>query len=536
MPLATLLVTLGTKGIDHNLANRPNWCVTKLRMAMELMGAKPFYFGLQALAGNRLNLDAWHGYQEVMLRTPVHPREVSFRFFLAADAYLYFVFNRPKVIPYETEYSSLVRLSALKEKPNAYFFADAGGKFLERFCLEELPIVPESWNTCRIVFHMDAIRLSINSGNEISIPCKTVPNAYLGFRGSFRHAALDNLCIVQHPPLPMIVERFHWIGGKYCHLLAKTLINNMLIASLVVFLVLLGSWILTGSVKMGNDFALSGGITLVLTLAPWVYCRNVTIGKQYPVITYDMEVQEREREEQGFQLREEEILRLHPPHSLHNTKTIIFLGTSQTWGSGAALQKQTFVQQVQDRLNASSAFNQGIVCLNGAVPGSTAPRLSDFYKNFLTQFPHKMLVIVLGCNDRNPAVFRESLEQMVRLARKCGAFPVLVVEAFSTEEAPQGTPLTPVFEDIAESFEVPLLNMHQAIMPLQDTGILWWDVIHPTSYGHACLADTLAPFLSDILVRIDHEAPSALPPAANGDEERQSRNQGKLAPWNIFHF
>lgn len=66
-----LMALLGS--VENTLQNNGRWLVTKAMAKIVLMGAQSYSKGTQALAEGRLDLGAWHGFQEVVFKQKLIP-------------------------------------------------------------------------------------------------------------------------------------------------------------------------------------------------------------------------------------------------------------------------------------------------------------------------------------------------------------------------------------------------------------------------------------------------------------------------------
>ena len=238
--------------------------------------------------------------------------------------------------------------------------------------------------------------------------------------------------------------------------------------------------------------------TGLLTLWPWVFFNEFILASRYPIVDEEIAIVERSLVEESLQRMQPEIRRQYPLDYAYPEDTIVAIGSSQTWGSGAALREDAWTYQLETILNEANSPREHLV-VNAGIPGAESHELFRFYEDFMSQYPHKLLVIALGCNDRDANLFYEYLERFVVLARSSGVTPLLVVEALSHENAPEGTKQGWVLQAVAEAYDVPLFDLHNAVAPYQDAGFFWWDIVHPTSFGHACIAKALAPFIQEHL-------------------------------------
>ena len=88
-PFARLIET-GRNTLD----NQGRWLSMKTVLENGVNAAFAFVDGQQGLAGGRLNLSAWHGFQEVFYRERLRLGEVRFDFGIAPNSYVCFLFNK----------------------------------------------------------------------------------------------------------------------------------------------------------------------------------------------------------------------------------------------------------------------------------------------------------------------------------------------------------------------------------------------------------------------------------------------------------
>ncbi len=110
VPLLAAPLTMVSSYCENTLTTHPDWGASKTRVTMDLMGANAYATETQALAGNRLNLDAWHGYHEVMYRKAIVPKRLEFQFYLGENAYICLIFNRERPYAYDTGVYHAIRL------------------------------------------------------------------------------------------------------------------------------------------------------------------------------------------------------------------------------------------------------------------------------------------------------------------------------------------------------------------------------------------------------------------------------------------
>ena len=68
----------------------------------------------------------------------------------------------------------------------------------------------------------------------------------------------------------------------------------------------------------------------------------------------------------------------------------------------------------------------------------------------------------------------------------------------SPEVQPEELWLHPAMTYVGNKFGVPTIDLHSYMRSIDSIGFLWWDLVHPTSYGHERLADYLAAAIHDL--------------------------------------
>jgi lysophospholipase L1-like esterase len=180
------------------------------------------------------------------------------------------------------------------------------------------------------------------------------------------------------------------------------------------------------------------------------------------------------------------------PAKTVSTIRVAFLGSSQTWGAGAEVISDTFVARVHALL-ASALESASLETYNLAVQGSKSPELLDRYSSSWRAVRPDLLVINLGFNDPKDKVLIESLEALTREARATGGAVVFVLEAHSLG-LPRNSDRDLAIEKLGAKLDVPVWDLHGYLASdrVYDSGLLWWDVVHMTSYAQDLTARWLA--------------------------------------------
>lgn len=185
-----------------------------------------------------------------------------------------------------------------------------------------------------------------------------------------------------------------------------------------------------------------------------------------------------------------------------NTSRILVVGTSQTWGAGAAHEEETFVRLLERRLEDSVLNGQGLECINAGIPALDAPWLFQLYRDEWIRLAPQVLVLNLANNDSawtQEDLFMEALNDFVRLSRERSIKVLFVLEANSIEDSPGELRLHPIMRAVAHQHGVPVFDMHAYVSQQTHRGLLWWDAVHPTSFGHRLIAEALARQLAELI-------------------------------------
>lgn len=496
--LSAIPLALRSDEFKNNLLNHPEWRVSKLLVETELMGSESYLHGPQALALNQLRLDAWHGYHEVIHRQPFRPEQVSFRFFIAEEAWLSFIFNRNKIFARGEEQYHALRFSTTPLKSNELLQVNGYGQFLSRVPIVATGILKaNTFNECLLAWDSDDMTLLLNGE---TIPLPHIPAGeiqHLGFRGGAKPARIDAFEVVQQDGTTYRTG-FGRYEGKNRELLTTTVFRFSAYIGSLLFLLFAASSLLIRKPRLVAATLASIGFTAVLTLWPWLLIEQRLLASAYPVVDDGLQKVEERHVDEWKEAVIKDITAEFPPEKPLPENTILIMGTSQTYGCGANTPDETWTKRLSARLESEHPELQTCV-INGAVPGSNSTKLLELYQDFLLQYDHKLLLIVLGCNDQNPDELQRNLGEFIDLARNKGAFPLLAIEALSDEETPLGPGMSFILEETARKYQTPLLNLHAALIEDYDRGFFWWDVVHPTSFGHSQIADVMLPFLLEHL-------------------------------------
>ena len=447
------------------------WKSSKTDLDRGVVGAVAFMITRVPLHHDRLNLGAWHGFQQVMYRHTLDLRGAEFAFRLEPDAYLSFILDENPV-----GFSGL-RLSRNDAFPSRLFTATAEGAFLE-----SSPIalaIGGGWHHCAVSFQKGTV--AVDGSPVATIPAHTGPRT-VGFRGGFRESLVDDVRLHPAHGAP-IVERFRNTRGYVVVLLVA------LIATLAVQAATLTAmrWTVGFSAPLPFHGVLVA-LSLTVIAAGLFGAERLVLGKRYPTeIVMDLsEYRDTIESERDVLERLRRLPRTTRPR-------VLFLGTSQTWGAGAARDRDTFVRRIERAL--------GVECINAGVPGAQSTFLLEHYRAEWVDLGPRVTVVDLANNDSDGRMFTRSLVALVELNQARGIGTVFVLEPNSTEYD-ERRPLEfkhAVMRRVASRMGVPVVDMDAYLAAHHDDGFLWWDHVHLTSFGQRLFTDRLVPEIRAVL-------------------------------------
>jgi lysophospholipase L1-like esterase len=187
---------------------------------------------------------------------------------------------------------------------------------------------------------------------------------------------------------------------------------------------------------------------------------------------------------------------------------LLFIGSSQTIGAGAENVRETFFARTHQILSADLA-PVPLESLNASVSGATAEYLLEEYRKQYIQFRPDLVVIDLGNNDPADG-FGKGLAGFLEENKRAGIQTILLEEANSFEAARFDNLRRnhETMERLAVEYRVPVYPLHNFLNQpdVRDTGFIWWDIVHLTSYGQAVVSQWLAPRIRIAFDRLPRNA------------------------------
>jgi len=464
---------------QNTLLHNGRWRSSKTSLARGVMGAAAFMVTPTALSRNRLNLAAWHGFQEVKYRDPLNLREVSFDFQLRNESYLTFVHHG------DANGFAGIRISRNPAFPPIAFTATPDGGIVTRESIP-VPALDDDWNRLRVAFAEREYSVYLHGARLFTrpLPASAPRLQVFGFRGGYNTAFVDNVEIARADAPEVIREDFsnsRGAGKVFVVMLVLVLACNALMAR-----------------NKRADRLLPVNIAISSSLLAFLGLNYLFLSSLHPLFIWDWG---------GFQNTIEEqdaiVARIRRDHSQRPPRgyRVLFVGTSQTWGAGASRVEDISSARVERALNAQTVEGSPVECVNVGISGVESPVLAGLYQNeWVGSLRPNLVVVDLGNNDNDEARYRQSRESVASINATRGIETLFVLEANSIEsDMVKLFRMHQVMREVAARHHIPVLNLHEYMAQRHDAGMLWWDYVHLTSSGQQLMAERLVQGVREVM-------------------------------------
>ena len=520
------------------LVTNGHWVNSKLLMQMEVMGAGHFITTRNALFRDQLHLGEWHGFNEVSLKELVEPAAIEYRFRLSPGAYLYFIFNRSASGHYG------IRLSRNAKFPSMFYQADRLNKFVSRTALDLTPSrLSGGWHNLVLSFGSDKVIANLDGAALVSMPVKTEGPQIIGLRGGFWPADVDSVHITGKDGRTILDDsfsnrRYYWtilaavavisllgIGLTTIPLRRRhspnefkvrvfRCLTGLPLAIIVLSLLFTFDYFFWSSRYLYKGYLPGGAHAFAVTVQTEALRQKLFFSpKNMSSFPSDKEVREAiTRWDGGKSISSSDVARHtreHPivpeflgdgqvralPPKSDRTIRVAFLGTSQTYGSGAERISETFVARCHSLL-AQALGDISVETYNFSISGSNSTELLSKYAESWRFSRPDLLLINLSTNDRKVDTLTANLRSLAHQTRAAGGRTVFLLEPNAAEVKYRGLrEKHSAIQRLGQELRVPVWNIdgYMSSDLVYDSGMMWWDQVHLTSYGHGVVAEWLAP-------------------------------------------
>jgi lysophospholipase L1-like esterase len=463
--------------LGNTLHANGRWQSTKVGLDHGILGAVSFVATRTALHRQHLDLGVWHASHELLLREPVVLERLSLRFRLRRGGWL------AVISAHDGERFEAVRISADPDFPPACLAGTAAGAFTAKRPVA-LPDPGRGWHSLALAREGEMLRVELDGAALARCPVALAGPARIGLRGSAAdHVEVDDVRVESSAPPRVLVEDFanhRHAGPLFGALLAAI---AALDAAVALRVSRRGAAAAPALAAVNLVVLVCAGLAL---LADALY-----FGRLHPEridfagfenrIEYDGQITRR--------LAREYPLEAPPP----GVRRILVLGTSQTWGSGAAHPEDVWVRRLEAGLQADARLGERFEVIDAGLPGEVAAKLRERFEESWAAWRPEVVLVNLGNNDRDPERLARELERIVAIAREAGSRVAFVPEANRLESRSEKSLHTlranhAAMREVAKRLAIPVVEVHGRLAAESDSGFLWWDRVHLTSYGQERLA------------------------------------------------
>jgi lysophospholipase L1-like esterase len=516
------------------LLTNGQWLSSKLLMQMYVMGSEQFMTTRNALFRDQLHLGEWHGFNELSLKERVEPAAIEYRFRLSPGAYLYFIFNRSASGHYG------IRLSRNAKFPSMFYQADRLNKFVSRTALDLTPSgLSDGWHNLVLSFGSGQVIANLDGAALASMPVKSEGPQIIGLRGGSLPADVDSVRITGKDGRMLLDDSFS-NRRHYWTILAAVAVVSFVVIGLTTVPLLrrhspnefqlgvfgclmgLGVAIMVLSLLFAFDYFFWSSRYLYKGYLPgsarsyaitvWIEALRMNLflsPKDASAFPLDKELREAITRWDGDKLIIfDDIVRYtreHPivPESLGDEQVralppkfrVAFLGTSQTYGAGAERISETFVARCHGLL-AQALGDISVDTYNFSISGVSSTELLGKYAESWRFAQPDLLVINLSTNDWYADTLTANLRTLAHQTRAAGGQVVFLLEPNAAEVDHRYLQRKhSAVQRLGQELGVPVWNLDRYMSsdPVYDSGMMWWDFVHLTSYGHGVVAEWLAP-------------------------------------------
>jgi len=493
--LVAFLVSRTYLLLQNNLKNNGNWQSTKINLEMGVMGATNFFNQTQPLNGEKLNLGSWHGFQEIISVNKYGYDKVTFDVKFSEKSYLifYYQISEDQKSGFKIDQESKT-LSCLKIKTD--------GEFTSQNSFPISKNLNDQWIQIELVKRPENILVKTFDQEFICPKTEESEETSIGFKNGLKDVWIDNIELTNQGQT-QLVERF----DATKKLIPLTLTISAII---LIFQIFLKEIFRKKNLKILSFSLIAVNITLTITLLiSLIYLIFFFVGN-YPNLNSVLSLIKR-KEEVWVDTEVQDVSKsIMENFSNDPTEKIMFIGSSQTWGAGASSKNKSFPFQFEKLLN-EEVTNQGQIATNTAqvlgvstqnqfevvnagISGTTSNELLQEYESHWVTLKPKIVIINLSSNDFDYGVdaetFEKNLASFIEINKQNDIKTVLMIEARSPEIETDNLYQSLVAK-VANSYQIPVIDANQFIGKQNDQGLLWWDFIHPTDFGHRLIAKYL---------------------------------------------
>lgn len=464
-------------------------------MNMALTGGDSFYVSRASLSGGQLNLGQGFGFQDIKLRTKKEIKKIYLKLVMSKESDFQIYFGRSG-----NSYDAL----RIRNGKEITWSTVSEGVEKGKGKISAYPNLAEV--NLRIYKKNNSTILKLN-GERFVLPISTMIGP-LGFRGDQTEIGIQHIKVI-YGDSSKYVEDFSILWNTKHSIIAAGLIlliilsikfcfkKNQLYIHYCVFVFLLTALLidlkifspmelnaLTRSVGDNNERSIWDKLE---HLRSYVFYSK-KFQEELKLKTYQVYPIDRIQNGPivcvGRQGCKPDALNLLAEQRKFKNR-VLLVGTSQSVGAGASNLGETFFSMLHHRLPPANSFS-----FNISKSGESPEEMLSVFKQSLKVFKPTVVILNLGFNPSHRPL-REVFEGFLEVASKDNLQIVLVREANS--ESGIYHEYVELVELISIEHAIPLIDLYKYMrsLPAAESGMLWWDSVHFTDYGHKLAAEFL---------------------------------------------
>lgn len=535
--LAAYFLTAAVLYAENSLFHNGDWVAESANLQLGLAASDDFVQNRFSLAGNVLNLGAFGGYQTLLSRKPYALRKLEIEFSVPEDSYLDLVLSRT------AERVEGVRVSRRADLVSAVFRGTPDGGITEARRIELPPDSQSEWRRLSLQWGSSSSGSTLD-GVSFDGPLEP-PEGVIGVHSGFRGARVKDIRIEtrdrkqiyftfdnQKARVKLFFVNFFLLILLAWGFSSITTRKNprMKIAAWLAFGLLVtvcsGIWYAFDFFYYSRKLYASNKvvrINAVPRLDSAAEDLRVSFFRSWYRLAGVPPISPEEIRKIGYWGREylwgytycHSAAGCRPSEVAFAVKMperpkvpirrLMFFGTSQTMGIGATDFEDSFFYRVHKGVAAGVEKGTILESLNYSRPAPSSKRLFDGYEKEIMEFQPDLVVV----NIPESAVkgeFQQKMEYVFKLNRRQGISTIALAEGESFEVG-RAAPLARIRETLetaARRYNVPVLPLNEFLngSEIINSGNLWWDESHLTSYGQKRVAEWLTPVvLKGVLAR-----------------------------------
>ncbi len=518
-PLAILLTIYGVLTLcaaypatliylnGHNtLHNNGRWVSEKVGLDRGVMGAVAAMVTRVTLFRNRLNLGAYFGHQQFVLRDRgAEIKDIRFKFHIPRQGYLDVLFGPDRRNLFG------IRISSHRDFRNIHYRVSPAGEFLATFALpggDDIRL--QGWNWAQVRFEDSRVAVTLNGIPLGEAYGTTTPVRTIGVRGSLAPVLLDDV-EVSFADGGTLTETFSYSRGFVGPFGIVGALLALLIAS---YHALLRRFTRLDAATVFVACVVGYGI-FAAAVAMFAAVDFYYLAGRYPDNPFEIDFKGYENRIEKSGDVKARLVGIQASLAASDDYKIMLVGSSQTWGAGARRPDDVLDRVLERKLNASAGPSRRFRVVNTGISALNSSQLLESYRTEWIRIDPDLVVLNLSSSDawserkagQKRARFRGNLEAFLRINAARNIKTVLVLEANSEEiEGEDRSRLQrahAVMRTVAQEHELPLVDMHGLLGADREKGFLWWDKVHLTSFGQALFAEQLSRHILATVCRDD---------------------------------